>query len=148
MEAGARRRMAGRLLRLGVSGGARSAADDPTALEELETEVALLREENAWLKVERHRPPDLGRILERARSLAQPGESPAQEREGLLAACGEIKQAVQGIGRRLSGLTIAAEESAEARAPAHSLSRRGGADLGAELGVHDAVASDFSKTAA
>lgn len=147
MQAGARRRIAGRLLRLGVSGGARSAAEDPTALEELETEVALLREENAWLKVERQRPPDLGRILERARSLAQAEEDPAQQREGLLAACGEIKQAVQRVGQRLSGLTIAAEEAGEARVPAHTLSGRAG-ELGAALGVDDAATSGFSKTAA
>ncbi len=92
---------------------------------ELETELALLREENAWLKVERHRAPDAGRIVERMRELAQASEAQAQQsassetsdaaqamvecvaiRDGLLEACEEIQQAMQGIRSRLSGLSV------------------------------------------
>ncbi len=58
----------GRLLRLGVSGGEGSSPAE-VALVELEMELALLREENARLKVERHRPPDAGRVIERMRHL-------------------------------------------------------------------------------
>jgi hypothetical protein len=125
MEASARQGRIGRLLRLGVSGSSRSSADDSTAVGELETELALLREENAWLKVERHRPPDAGRIVERMRELSQaPGASaseaegsPTSEaaqamldclaiRNGLLEACKEIQEAMQGLRLRLTGLSV------------------------------------------
>src|SRR5271167_2674919 len=76
-------RTIGRLLRLGVSGAPRSSSEDPTALGELETELALLREENAWLKVERHRPPDAGRIIESMRELADAFQPQSHETEGV-----------------------------------------------------------------
>jgi hypothetical protein len=110
----------GRLLRLGVSDGATSSSTDAAAVEELEMELALLREENARLKVERHRRPDSGWIIERMRDLgktsadARPDEDVSQTldaaqaiveclaiRDGLAQACQEIQQAVQGMQSRL-----------------------------------------------
>src|SRR5450755_84657 len=78
MEPKTRQRMVSRLLRFGVSGTARSSAEDPTAMGELETELALLREENAWLKVERQRPADAGRIVERMRELDTASRQPRE----------------------------------------------------------------------
>lgn len=114
-----RRAAVARLLRMGVSDGAKSPSDAATT-NELETELALLREENAQLKVERHRPADVGHVIERMRSLrlespaGQPaGESPAATeaiaeclavREGLMQACQEVQQAMQGIRGRLGAL--------------------------------------------
>lgn len=108
---------------MGVSDGAKSSSGDTAAMGELETELALLREENAQLKVERHRPTDAGHVIERMRSLRPhtpteqpPGESapPAEvaqtiaeclaTREGLLEACKEVQLAMQGIRGRLGAL--------------------------------------------
>ncbi len=90
---------------------------------ELEAELALLREENARLKVERHRPADAGHVIERMRSLrqdafAQPDGEPREAaegaqaiaeclavREGLMDACQEAQQAMRGIRGRLEALT-------------------------------------------
>jgi hypothetical protein len=104
----------GRLLRLGVSGEGSSPAE--VELGELEMELALLREENARLKVERHRPPDAGRVIERMRHLGD-GESiePAAAnaiddcramRDGLIIACHEVQLAMQGIRGRLGELAV------------------------------------------
>jgi uncharacterized small protein (DUF1192 family) len=109
---------------MGVSDGGSSSSGDALAMGELETELALLREENAQLKVERHRPADAGRVIERMRSLRlQPAvERQAEEgeqslgvdqaiaeylavREGLIDACQEVRQAMQGISGRLGALT-------------------------------------------
>jgi hypothetical protein len=125
METRTSHRIVSRLLRLGVSSTSGSSSDEPTALGELETELALLREENAWLKVERHRAPDAGRIVERMRELAQAARAQVQQpdssesseaaqamveciaiRDALLEACEEIQQAMQGIRSRLSGLSV------------------------------------------
>ncbi len=108
----------GRLLRMGVSGGEGSSPAE-VALGELEMELALLREENARLKVERHRPPDAGRVIERMRHLggsegsdgAEPAAANAIEdcramRDGLLAACHEVQLAMQGIRGRLGELAV------------------------------------------
>lgn len=127
MEAIARQRIVSRFLRLGVSGGARSSSDDLTVVEALETELALLREENATLKVERHRPADTGRIIDSMRKLRETcgplprdgvdsqGREVAQPvvesttRDGLLEACHEIQLAMQGMRRRLNELSVDAE---------------------------------------
>jgi hypothetical protein len=104
---------------MGVSDGAKSSSSDPAAISELETELALLREENAQLKVERHRPADAGHVIERMRSLRlqspeqqRAAEAPAPEgalaiaavRDGLMDACHEVQQAMQGIRGRLGAL--------------------------------------------
>jgi glutamine synthetase adenylyltransferase len=98
-----------------VSDGTKSSSGEMAAMSELETELALLREENAQLKVERHRPADVGHVIERMRSLrphALPGESSGSAevaqaivvRDGLMDACAEVQQAMQGIRARLSAL--------------------------------------------
>jgi len=94
-------------------------------------ELALLREENARLKVERHRPPDAGRVIERMRHLgrersaeeAAPPEGAGQSiaecqamRDGLIGACQEVQRAMQGIRGRLGELSVDLQEGVEARA--------------------------------
>lgn len=123
-DARRRRAAVARLLRMGVSDGGNSSAGDVVTMGELEAELALLREENARLKVERHRPTDAGHVIERMRSLRQdtPGEQsdgepsrPVEEaqaladcldlREGMMDACQEAQRAMQGIRGRLEALT-------------------------------------------
>lgn len=86
-------------------------------------ELALLREENARLKVERHRPADPGRIIDRMRDLRQESHAVQQGedvssrslvecltlRDGLLEACREIQQAMQGMQSRIGTLSVAVE---------------------------------------
>jgi hypothetical protein len=136
MDTSTRGSRMGRLLRLGVSGDGASGSE-VAAMKELEMELSLLREENARLKVERHRPPDAGRVIERMRHLGaehgreesalDPNALEAAQtmheclaiRDGLVAACQEVQQAMQGIRGRLAGR--------RARAPtADPRSRRGG----------------------
>jgi hypothetical protein len=106
---------------------------------ELETELALLREENAQLKVERHRPADTGHVIERMRSLrlhaaadraeaSTPPPEAAQVvaeclamREGLLGACQEVQQAMQGIRGRLGALAGDIHSRVEMQAKAERL---------------------------
>jgi hypothetical protein len=119
-DAGRRSAALGRIFRLGVSDGASSAGE--AVLGELEMELALLREENARLKVERHRPPDPGRIIDRMRDLRQESHAGQADdavarvvvecltlRAGLLEACQEIQQAMQGMQSRLGTLSVAVE---------------------------------------
>jgi hypothetical protein len=160
-------RIVSRLLRLGVSSTSGSSAEEPTALGELETELALLREENAWLKVERHRAPDAGRIVERMRELAEASQAQAQQsessetsdaaqamvecvaiRDGLLEACEEIQQAMQGIRSRLSGLSVDVHGNNSDRATSSpsAASSDGDADVG--LAVEAQATSDLTKNVA
>ncbi|HEY3959161.1 MAG TPA: hypothetical protein VGL68_01485 [Solirubrobacteraceae bacterium] len=121
MEASTREKVVGRLLRMGVSDSARSPSGETLAVDELEAEVTLLREENARLKIERHRPTDAGHVIERMRSIRpevatarRDGEAaapPAQViaeclavRDGLMEACQEVQRAMQGIRGRLGAL--------------------------------------------
>jgi hypothetical protein len=123
-EVGRRRAAFARILRMGVSEGAKSSSGDTAALDELETELALLREENAQLKVERHRPADVGHVIERMRSLGllvangRPAGQTSSEgeheqaiaevlavREGLIEACQEVQQAMQAVRGRLGALS-------------------------------------------
>jgi hypothetical protein len=134
MEASTLRVIVSRLSRLGVSGG-RSPSGDAIAMGELEMELALLREENARLKVERHRPPDVGRVIERMRNLglAFPAESRGEDgsddrqaahailecvavRDGLVEACHEVQWAMQAMRSRLSGLSLDVQGGARDRA--------------------------------
>jgi hypothetical protein len=123
-DARKRRVALGRILRMGVSDGGKSSSSEMLAMGELETELALLREENARLKVERHRPADAGRVIERMRSIRQDAPGAPREdgtpssadggqalaellalREGMMYACREARQAMQGIRGRLETLT-------------------------------------------
>ncbi len=148
-----------RVLSLGVSEGVSSAGD--AALGELEMELALLREENARLKVERHRPPDPGRIIDRMRNLRQ--ESYAEEaddavsrsiiecltlRDGLLEACQEIQQAMQGMQSRIGTLSVTVEAKDRQRRAGRSAVDVAGEDAGLELAVDDRVESGFAESAA
>lgn len=167
MQANTPQRMISRLLRLGVSGAARSSSEDPTAVGELETELALLREENAWLKVERHRPPDAGRIIERMRELAKAPASQSHEadglptnedaqlmveclaiRNGLLDACKEIQEAMQGIRQRLSGLSVDVQASAGDRARPSPITAPSDGEVDPGLAAQPQVTSDLSQNAA
>jgi hypothetical protein len=128
---------ASRILSLGVHGGRRGS--DDAAMGELEMELALLREENARLKVERHRPPDAGRVIERMRHLERVGDPRGDDqaprgdaaettaectamRNGLLEACREVQHAMQSIRARLSALAVDDEFVPEERASAPVLS--------------------------
>jgi hypothetical protein len=167
MEASTRQGMIGRLLRLGVSNAAGSSSDDPTAVGELETELALLREENAWLKVERHRPPDAGRIVERMRELGQASGPPVADsqapqaaetaqamheclaiRDGLLDACKEIQQAMQGIRTRLSGLSVEVQGHTGEAAPHPQSATPSNGEVDLERAVRARATSDLSRNLA
>ena len=140
-DAQQRRAALARLLRMGVSDGAKSSSGEMAAMSELETELALLREENAQLKVERHRPADVGHVIERMRSLrlqvpAEPqagGSAPPAEaaraiaeclamRDGLMEACHEVQQAMHGIRGRLGALAGDIHSRVEDRAKSDRLS--------------------------
>jgi hypothetical protein len=101
-------------------------AGDPTV--DLQAELTLLREENARLKAEKYRRPDLGTVLEQARALGEPGgagddaDEAAQLladglmlRETLLKVCREMNQSMLALEARL--LT---EEREEIRAGSHA----------------------------
>jgi hypothetical protein len=95
---------------------------------ELEMELALLREENARLKVERHRPPDSGQVIERMRDLGREHSAGGQGeavrpteaghgagqaiveclamRDGLMEACQDVQEAIGGVRERLGALAV------------------------------------------
>ena len=102
-------------------GDARPAPDDNAAQDELalKLQVMLLSEENARLKAERHRPSDIGTLIDQMRELGDqegPGEVLDEAwtmlseclviREGLEQACAEIHGAIAGVRERLGSLTI------------------------------------------
>ena len=135
-------------------------------------ELSLLREENARLKVERHRPPDAGRVIERMRHLgghaeergesAELGEPSARTpqaarameeclaiRDGLVLACQEVQQAMQGIRGRLGALSVDLQDGAHEHprrpAPAPVAVAE---ELDGELAVEAPVASSLAQNAA
>jgi hypothetical protein len=98
----------------------RPGAGDP--LDSVHAELVLLREENARLKAAQHRRADVGRLLDRARSLpaatADSGgasDDTAQLlfdglviRESLLEICREIERAMVAFEAKLDALATAA----------------------------------------
>jgi|HigsolmetaAR201D_1030396.scaffolds.fasta_scaffold05035_2 hypothetical protein len=92
------------------------------AMAQMHAELLLLREENARLKAERHRPADLMAVLGRARALAdrEPESAPDSDeaeqllveclmvRESLLEICREIEQSMAAFRARLADLGRAA----------------------------------------
>jgi hypothetical protein len=98
----------------------RLAAGDP--LDSVHAELVLLREENARLKAAQHRRADVGRLLDRARSLPSAtadsegaGDDTAQLlfdglviRESLLEICREIERAMVAFEAKLDALATAA----------------------------------------
>jgi len=98
----------------------RPGAGDP--LDSVHAELVLLREENARLKAAQHRRADVGRLLDRARSLpaatadsGRAGDDTAQLlfdglviRESLLEICREIERAMVAFEAKLDALATAA----------------------------------------
>ena len=104
-------------------------AEDETALK---LQVVLLSEENARLKAARHRPSDVGTLIDQMRLLAaREDEGEALDevwtmlseclviREGLDQACVEIQSAINDVRDRLSALAVRFENGmpASTRAP-------------------------------
>jgi len=154
---------------MGVSDGAKSSSGEMAAMSELETELALLREENARLKVERHRPADAGHVIERMRSIRQEEEAPTAERdagslssvdggqafaeslalrEGLMHACREAQQAMRGIRGRLEALTGEIEGRAGDRLMPERLGGSPGEAAEAEPDRSDGDSSEFAHSVA
>jgi hypothetical protein len=168
MEASTRERKVGRLLRFGVSDGARSPSGEMAATEELEAELALLREENARLKVERHRPADAGHVIERMRSIRPESASSEQRdgetahpkqsaqliaecllmRDGLMDACQEVRLAMQGIRGRLGSLAGDIQGRAGEQAVSGRLTGSTVEALDLELGVADDASPELAQSAA
>ncbi len=167
MDASTQQGMISRLLRFGISSSSRSSSDDLSGQGELETELALLREENAWLKVERHRPPDTGRVVESMRELAQtppvqpeekgaaPATDPARTlaeclaiRDGLVEACKEIQEAMQGIRHRLSGLSVDVPAAARVPAVSPAITAPSTRERGLEAAVEPRTTTDLSQNVA
>lgn len=101
--------------------GAPGATDARAALE---AEVVLLREENARLKAARHQRQNVGKLLERTRSLRDEefdrgnlGDETAQMlveglviRESLIEICHEIERSMVVFEARLEALSSAADQ--------------------------------------
>jgi hypothetical protein len=102
-----------------VSGAGGSVGED----RDLEQELMLLQEENARLKVGRHRPSDIGTLIDQLRLVAgDEGEADASDeawsilteclvmREGLEQACTEIETAIGAVRRRLGTLAVSFDD--------------------------------------
>jgi hypothetical protein len=110
-------------LRVAGGGGVRSAPAQ--LLDELEREVALLREENARLKVARERAGERpidervrGALLALDRDPTGDGDEPWElltecmlMRDSLLDACRELERGARELGRRLESIVPGAEGS-------------------------------------
>jgi hypothetical protein len=96
---------------------ARAADPGSESLEAVLAEVVLLREENARLKADRHRPASLGRVLAQIGAMPEePDEADVADdtaqmlveamvlRESLLEVCRELEQAIGGVTARLERL--------------------------------------------
>jgi hypothetical protein len=117
-DAAGERRRRPRLRRAANQPAVAHAAAGGDALAGLQAEVVLLREENARLKTAGDREPDLGALLDRARSLPRVGNAPEDRtdeaaqllvegmvmRESLLAVCRDVSQAMGLIEARLTTL--------------------------------------------
>jgi hypothetical protein len=166
-DAQRRRAALARLLRMGVSDGGKSSSGEMAAVSELETELALLREENARLKVERHRPADAGHVIERMRSITQEAQSAQRDggtpssagggqalaellvlREGLMDACQEAQQAMRGIRGRLEALTGDIHSRAEGRATSERLAAPTVEVMGGEQDDADEGSSELAESVA
>ena len=112
-------------------GDAHPAPGDNAAQDELalKLQVMLLSEENARLKSERHRPSDVGTLIDQMRELGDqegPGEVLDEAwtmlseclviRQGLEQACVEIQAAIAGVRERLGSLTIRLDDVTSAGA--------------------------------
>ena len=130
-------------------------------------EFALLREENARLKVERHRPPDAGRIIEHMRDLGRvhpveqgDGETAQPDRAGqatgeylairddLVAACQEVQQAIEGIRGRLGALSVDLQEGVGDRARPTRIAVSDTEEVDLELAVDARASSGLAQNVA
>jgi len=119
----------------------RPGAGDP--LDSVHAELVLLREENARLKAAQHRRADVGRLLDRARSLpaatADSGgasDDTAQLlfdglviRESLLEICREIERAMVAFEAKLDALATAAIDRPSTAAFEHGGNGNGSAPV-------------------
>ena len=119
----------------------RPGAGDP--LDSVHAELVLLREENARLKAAQHRRADVGRLLDRARSLpaatADSGgasDDTAQLlfdglviRESLLEICREIERAMVAFEAKLDALATAAVDRPSTAAFEHGGNGNGSATV-------------------
>jgi hypothetical protein len=119
----------------------RPGAGDP--LDSVHAELVLLREENARLKAAQHRRADVGRLLDRARSLpaatADSGgasDDTAQLlfdglviRESLLEICREIERAMVAFEAKLDALATAAVDRPSTAAYEHGGNGNGSAPV-------------------
>ena len=112
--------------------GRSAVADDDAgeAIATLHAELLLLREENSRLKAAQHQPADVGRLLDRARSLSSPDADAERRtlddetaqllvdglviRESLLEICQEIERSMVAFEAKLNALASAAVDRAEA----------------------------------
>ncbi len=113
----------GRFRRNSVRAGAEAQRHDEELDEEadLQLQVMLLREENARLKAGRHRPSDVGTMIDELRLVAAEEEGDLLDdawsllseclviREGLSQACVEIENAVGSVRQRLATLVVRIE---------------------------------------
>jgi hypothetical protein len=94
-------------------------ADGSDEESDLKLELMLLREENARLKAERHRPSDVGTLIDQMRQVgAEKGHAEMADeawtvlseclviREGLEQACVEIQAAIGAVHERLRKLAV------------------------------------------
>ena len=119
----------------------RPGAGDP--LDSVHAELVLLREENARLKAAQHRRADVGRLLDRARSLPSAtadsegaGDDTAQLlfdglviRESLLEICREIERAMVAFEAKLDALATAAVDRPSAVTTEHGGNGNGSASF-------------------
>jgi hypothetical protein len=108
---------------MGLISRRRDAGAEPSERESLEAELALLREENARLKVDAAKPPGPGRAIERLRGVAElasppPAASEADRadeawqalseatmlREVLADVCVEVQSAIAAVHTRLQAV--------------------------------------------
>lgn len=119
-RAGAVRRS---LERVRASDGSGPKRDSREERESLRLEVMLLREEIARLRTARHRPADVGTLIDQLRALAaeQGGAEMEDEvwtliadvsavREGLEQACVELELALVSVRRRLRTLSVGLDQ--------------------------------------
>jgi hypothetical protein len=113
----------GRFRRNSVRGAGEAQGHDEELDEEadLQLQVMLLREENARLKAGRHRPSDVGTMIDELRLVAAEEEGDLLDdawsllseclviREGLAQACVEIENAVGSVRQRLATLVVRIE---------------------------------------
>ena len=113
------------------NGDNHTASDSLDDRESLRLEAMLLREEVARLRTERHRPADIGTLIDQLRELAmENGEAEMEDevwnllaevmviREGLEQACIELESAIGSLRRRLGSLSVKLDQNGSRRAPA------------------------------